>query len=201
MQPSHGIRWWPPYDSVSTFDNFTVRNVWYATVDHVVVTPGSPYLAAGTLRTLVAQAYDSSGNLIPNEPVVWHVTGSGTVVSASSTTLNGTTLAAVANGDATISATTWSGAVGSTVVHVVPVASVVISPPTIYVPQGIGQNVMARAYDASGHQLTGVVFDWGSWDPSVQINLTSDTSVVSVVGGTGGTQTTIREPLFWVHRS
>ncbi len=187
----YGFRWWPAYDWASHFDNFSVAAVLSQTVpDRVIITSESPIVSLGRSKMLTARAYDAAGVQIPNVVFSWS-SSDAAIVSATARGGNTAIVTGLAYGSATISAIGPGGTAGTMVMPVPRVASVIVTPPVVYVAAGAGQNVTAQAFDAVGHLLEGVSFQWSAADPLFGIAPTADTAVVGVVGAIGGTHTTV----------
>ena len=129
----------------------------------VTVSPASAELAAlGATVQLAAQVRDQDSRVMAGATVNWN-TGNASVATVAPTGL----VAAVGNGQATITATAGSAS-GSAVVTVMQsVASVEVLPADWMLAVGSTLQLAAEAFDANGHAVTGVMFAWESADTSV----------------------------------
>ena len=131
----------------------------------ISVEPDSVTLdALGDTLRLTARAEDRNGNHVAGTTFNW----SSSNASAVAINANGL-VTAVDNGTATITATAAADeASGTAVVAVTQSAgSVVVSPPADTINLGDTLRLVAGAYDANGHSVTGAEFDWSSSDASV----------------------------------
>jgi uncharacterized protein YjdB len=145
----------------------------------VTVTPSAPNLASiGATQQLTAVARRSDNSTISSATFTW---ASDNVAAV---TVNATGLVtAVAQGTATICATTPGGAQGCTSVTVnigPPVASIEVNPPSATLG-GSGTTLAATAKDAGGGTMSGVTFTWSSLNPTVA-TVNASTGVVTPVG-------------------
>src|SRR5207247_1716131 len=144
-----------------------------------------------------AVAQDANGNVVPGQTFAWSASPAGVVAIDPVTGL----ATALANGVATISATT-AGVSGTAVLSVAQaVGSVVVSPATATLDAlGLTQQVTAAAEDANGNgnPVPGQAFTWASAQPviaSVDPNglaraLAVGTAVITATtGGVSGTAT------------
>lgn len=124
----------------------------------VSLTPSAATLIAGSTQQLSATALDDKGNTLANRPVTWSVDK----LTVAAVTAGGV-VTAIAPGSATVTATSGgrSGAASITVLPV-PVASVVVSPPTAEVLVGAAQQLAVELRDASGNVLADRVVVWTS---------------------------------------
>src|SRR2546428_535244 len=140
-------------------------------VAQVVVAPAAATLdALGRTQRFTATALDASGNLIPGPAFTW--TADNPLVAPVDVSGIGT---ALANGGATITATT-NGISGSATCSVAQVVrSVVLSPASAALAAvGLPQQFSAVALDGNGRTVAGQTFAWSSSDP-----------VIATVDGTG----------------
>ena len=143
-----------------------------ASVATVTVSPATARLAAiGATQQYEAIARDAQSRVLPGVPFAWtsDAPAVATVDSASGLAT------AIANGTATITATSGgiAGSAGLEVQQVV--ASIVVSPADVTVRE-IEAVVQfnAEALDSNGHVVSGVVFTWSSTDPAVaKVNATT----------------------------
>ena len=131
-------------------------------VDQVVVAPATATLETGSQVQLTATLTDAGGGTLTDRPVAW----SSSDEAIATVTDNGT-VAGIAQGAATITATAESRS-GSAAVTVGPaaVASIALSPTA---PSGVpGEEVQLTATlrDAGGNILTGRPVTWTSADPA-----------------------------------
>jgi uncharacterized protein YjdB len=146
----------------------------------VVVAPAAASLTAldDTVR-LTARANDASGQAITGKTFTW-ASPDASIATVSTSGL----VTAVANGAATVSATS-DGVAGTARVTVAQaVATITVTPPTASL-NAIGGTVQfsAAAHDATGHPIVGQAFAWAS---STTSTATVDASglVTAVAGGT-----------------
>jgi len=145
----------------------------------VAVTPTTPTLTAlGATQQLTATARDASGNLVAGTIAYTWSSSDPTKVSVDPAT---GVVTAVANGQATITATAPGGASGSTVVTVSQMAkTVAVSPAGAWV-SGVNSTttLSVTARDSLGHDIASPTVTWGSLNPSVAT--VSPTGVVTAV--------------------
>jgi len=133
------------------------------TVSTVDVSPANDTLTAvGFTVQLTAVAKDAEGNELSGKNFTWSSSASSAV------TVDSDGLAtAVADGSATITATS-EGASGTANIAVVrPVASVTISPDSPAVLKGLTVRLTARARDSTDHTIVGPSVSWSSSDPAI----------------------------------
>ncbi|MXW66967.1 MAG: hypothetical protein F4Z72_08230 [Gemmatimonadales bacterium] len=129
----------------------------------VAVSPDTAVFAAlgDTLRP-AAEVRDQAGRPMPDETVMWTVSDS-LVATVDAEGL----VTALANGAATITATS-EGASGGMAVEVMQVArSLTVTPSADTLLLGDSLRLSADARDANGHPVAGAPLDWSSGDPSV----------------------------------
>jgi len=134
-------------------------------VKSVVVSPASATLdALGLTQQFSAVAQDANGNVVPGQTFAWSASPAGVVAIDPVTGL----ATALANGVATISATT-AGVSGTAVLSVAQaVGSVVVSPATATLDAlGLTQQFTAVAKDANGNVVPGQAFTWTADNPLV----------------------------------
>ena len=149
----------------------------------VTVSPATAELTAlGATVQLSAEVRDQNGQVIAGATVTWASSAAAvTTVSASGL------VTAVANGSATITATSGSLS-GSAMVSVAQaVSAVAVAPDTATVLVGDTLRLAATATDANGQVVAGVAFAWASGDTSVAE--VDSTGLVSAVGGGAATIT------------
>ena len=164
--------------SGTLFDTVTVT-VTARPVTSVVVTLGSPTLAAGGRTTATATLRDAAGNVLTGRAVAWSssatsvatVSASGDVLAVAPGTARIEAQSESISGHATI---TVSGAVAT------PVASVSISIPLAVLSVGQTTQAVATERDASGNVLTGRSVTWSSSAPSVAS--VSATGLITALG-------------------
>ncbi len=132
-------------------------------VASVVVSPADASVIVGTPQQLTASTRDAQGTTLAGRAVAW-TSLSGTVASVSSTGL----VTTLSPGVATIQATS-EGIVGSTTITVrpVPVAAVVVTPPSATLIAGTSQQLTVVTRDAQGGLLTDRVSLFSSSNPAV----------------------------------
>jgi len=134
-------------------------------VKSVVVTPASATLdALGLTQQFSAVAQDANGNVVPGQTFTWSASPAGVVAIDPVTGL----ATALANGVATITATT-AGVSGTAVLSVAQaVGSVVVSPAAATLAGlGLTQQFTAVAQDANGNPVPGQTFTWTSSQPLI----------------------------------
>jgi len=145
----------------------------------IEITPPSASLVVQHQVTLQASPMDASGQRLTGRVVYWSsedptiatVSSSGVVTGVSP---GGVRIAASAEGRSGTATVTVSD---------VPVASVTIVPDTLTIMPGASGRLLATAYDASGHVLSGLSATWGSGNTGVALVDTSGT-VTGVATGT-----------------
>ena len=148
-------------------------------VKSVVVSPASATLdALGLTQQFSAAAQDANGNVVPGQSFTWSASPAGVVAIDPVTGL----ATAVANGVATISATT-AGVSGTATLSVAQaVGSVVVSPATATLDAlGLTQQFTAVAKDANGAPIVGQTFAWTSSVPGVAA-VEPSTGLVTAIG-------------------
>ncbi len=134
-------------------------------VGAVAVSPAADTLVAlGDTVRLVAEATDANGNAIAGAEFSWE-SSDAAVATVDATGL----VAAVANGDATITATAGDASGSATVTVAQEVSAVEVVPDTATVLVGDTLRLAATATDANGQVVTGVAFAWASGDTAVAV--------------------------------
>ncbi|PYP18109.1 MAG: hypothetical protein DMD52_02690 [Gemmatimonadetes bacterium] len=141
-----------------------------APVASVTVTPPTPSVSVGATVQLIATPKDANGNPLAGRVVTW-ASGNTAVATVSGSGL----VTGVAAGSATITATSegQSGTASVTVIFV-PVAAVIVSPPSPSVQAGFTVQLTATPEDANGAPLSGRTVTWSS-----------DNTAVATVNGSG----------------
>jgi len=157
----------------------------------VTVTPAARALIAGDTLNLSARATDAADGPIEGRPVIWLSTNNAiATVNAAGVVL------AISPGTVTIRATV-DGKVGEASLTVtspvtsLPVARVEVNPSSVTLGLGESATLVAKAFDASGHELSGRAMTWASRDSSIAAVDTSGrvfargagTTLVSVIVG------------------
>lgn len=149
-----------------------------------VTSTGTTLNAIGATVQATAAAATSSGAAVPAATFTWTTSNS----AAATVDVNGL-ITAVANGSATITATTGtvSGTVGITVAQTV--ATVVVTPGTVSTFTSIGatQALGATARDANNNAVAGATFTWTS--SSAGVASVNSAGVVTSVGNGSATIT------------
>ena len=181
-------------------------------VASVTVTPASVALTIGQKQTLTATLRDVAGNTLTGRGLSWSTSDPAVATVGTDGEVIG-----VGSGTATITATS-EGQTGTATVTVglVPVASVVVAPPSATIDIGVTVQLSATTLDAGGNALTGRAVAWTSSDDAVAtvssggvvsgisagtatITATSEgqtgTSTITVSLTIGGTQTITATPL------
>lgn len=150
-------------------------------VASVSVTPASASLLVGRTTTLAATPRDASGNALPDRAVSWQSTNEGVATVSQSGVVT-----AVGPGTAVISATAEGQSGRATVtVSPVPVASVVVSPPSSAIVVGQTTTLAATVRDEDGREVTDRAVTWTTSDPRVA--LVSSSGLVTAVGAGSAT--------------
>lgn len=128
----------------------------------VSLTPSAVRVPRGRTDVLTAIIRNAAGVALTDRRAITWTTSSPTIATVNS---DGT-VTGVANGTASITATVEgiSGVAAITVVD--PVATVLITPPSVTLSVGMTQQVTAAARDAKGAALTGRPVLWSSSNPS-----------------------------------
>jgi uncharacterized protein YjdB len=148
-------------------------------VSTVRVSPSSAALLVGQTSQLSATAADASGNALTGRTITWS-SSDATKVSVSTSGL----VTAIVPGGVTITATSEGKTGGlSVTVSPVPVATVVVSLPTLQLLVGQTQQLTAASKDSVGGDLSGRTFAWASSD-STKAKVSSTGLVTAVGAGT-----------------
>jgi len=167
----------------------------------VVLSPAASALLVGQTEQLSARVTDATGAPIPGASVTF---SSGSPAVAAVDAHSGV-VTAVGVGTAAITGTS-GGKTGQAIVTVslVPVASVLVTPPVDTLLVGRQAALRATALDSAGHQLTGRPVTWASSnstvaavDASGQVTARAAGTavVVATVGGVGGASTITVPPV------
>ncbi|MEO8295319.1 MAG: SBBP repeat-containing protein [Gemmatimonadota bacterium] len=142
----------------------------------VQVTPATVSLLVGQSDSLAAVAKDVGGSVLPGTAFTWASTD-----SAVTTVDSVGRIVARSVGSAKVFASV-AGLSDTAIVNValVPVASVVIDPPTATILQGTTSTLTATALDSIGGVLTGRAFTWTTSDAAI-----ATVSPTGLVAGTG----------------
>ena len=149
----------------------------------VTVSPASRTLVAGDTLNLSAQATDAADYPVEGRPVNWLSTNDAiATVSASGVVL------AISPGTVTIRATVdgKSGEASLTVTPPAapsPVARVELTPSVVTLGIGSSATLVAKAFDASGHELLGRPMIWASRDTSI-VEVDSSGKLLAKAAGT-----------------
>ncbi|HEV8448247.1 MAG TPA: Ig-like domain-containing protein [Gemmatimonadaceae bacterium] len=148
-------------------------------VGSVTVAPPAKSLFVTQSVALTATVRDSVGTIVTDRVVTW-----GSSNPAVATVSTAGLVTAVAPGTATITATSETKSGTSTItVSLVPVASVVVSPPSAGIRVSATTQLAAATLDSIGGVLTGRVVTWGSSDPTIA-TVSSSGLVTGVAPGT-----------------
>jgi uncharacterized protein YjdB len=137
------------------------------TVASVTVTPAAAALdALGATQQFTAEARDAAGNIVPGIPFVW---SSSDPAVAEIDPVTGVATA-IANGTTHIVATA-GGVTGQAPLAVAQrIVTVVVTPDTVILVGSFApQQFSAQAFDANGHLVPNVTFEWTTNDPVVAI--------------------------------
>lgn len=145
-------------------------------VSAVEVSPSADTLVAvGDTARFATAAFDQNGHVVPGAQFSW--SSSDTLVAA----VDGAGLVtAIANGTATITATSGSASGSATAVVAQQVTSVTVSPPAHTLAAGDTLRLAAAASDGNGHAVAGAAFMWTSSD--TRVALVDDAGLVTAVG-------------------
>ncbi len=129
----------------------------------VRLTPSATSVEVGSSKELVLEVLDAGGGQISGRTAVW----SSSDPSVATVNENGI-VSGVAPGAATIHATV-DAVQGTAIVTVVPVpvATIMIAPPSVSVQVGRTQPLTATAADADGNALTGRTIVWSSSNDAI----------------------------------
>jgi uncharacterized protein YjdB len=135
-------------------------------VASVEVNPASQTVQVGQSVQLTATPRNAAGAALANRQVSWSSSNSAVAAVDADGTVRG-----VAAGTATITATS-EGRSGTAAITVspappLPVASVVVTPPSSQIGVGSTVSLNATTRDAAGNTLTGRAVTWTSSDPAV----------------------------------
>ena len=144
----------------------------------VAVTPDTVALAAlGQTAQLAAEVRDQIGRVMEGVPVAWSSAGTTVAVVDAAGLVTATGV-----GETTIAATSGEAS-GEAVVTVMQSAgSVTVSPAVDTIAPGDTLRLVAEAFDANGHAVTGAEFSWESSDDAVA---TVDGSGLVTAAGNG----------------
>ena len=133
-------------------------------VSSVAVTPAEANLAAlGDTLRLTAEAFDANGSTVTGAEFSW-----GTSDDAVATVDGSGLVTAVANGTATITATSGEASANATVTVAREVSSVTVVPAEAnFAALGDTLRLTAQAFDANGHAVAGAEFSWQTSDDAV----------------------------------
>ena len=150
-----------------------------APVASVAVNPSAANVPVGGATQLTATTRDAAGNILSGRAVTWSSDAPAVATVSATGVVSG-----IAAGIATITATS-EGRSGSAAITVamVPVARVLVAPPTANLRVGTTAFFIATAEDASGSPLSGRTITWSSDAPSVA-SVTVDGLVSAVALGT-----------------
>jgi uncharacterized protein YjdB/alpha-tubulin suppressor-like RCC1 family protein len=152
-------------------------------VASVTVSPGSSTINVGATVQLTATTKDANGNVLTGRVITWSTSNS----ALATVNATGVVTGVAAGGPVTITATSegqsGTGAVTVSVVPVVPVASVTVSPGSSTINVGATVQLTATTKDANGNVLTGRVITWSTSNSSLAT--VSATGVVTGVAAGG----------------
>ena len=158
-----------------------------APVATVTVSPPTATVSTGTTQQLTATNKDANGNVLNGRAIAWS-SSAPSVASVNSAGL----VTAVSVGSATITATSETK-VGTSSITVTsaPVASVLVSPPSVGLPEGATQQLAATLRDAANNLLAGRTVTWSSNNPAAAT--VSSTGVVTAIATGAATITATSE--------
>jgi uncharacterized protein YjdB len=133
-------------------------------VARVTVEPASATLGVGRTSTLTARAFDSHGRELLGRTTTWSSADPAVVAVDAHGGITGVSV----GGPVTVTATI-EGKTGSSRIKVVlvPVNTVVITPPIDTIPAGATVQLSATLRDDLNNVLTGRAVHWGSSDPTI----------------------------------
>lgn len=129
------------------------------------ISPSNPSFFQGQTVQLSVSLLDPAGTLLPGRPVIWQSSAPDIATVGRGSGL----VTGVAAGTATIVAIdSLSGfAANTSVTVVIPVATLLVSPPASTLAIGGSQQLIASAFDAAGGPLTGRPVSWSSSNNAV----------------------------------
>lgn len=145
------------------------------------ISPSNPSFFAGQTVQLAVSLFDPTGTLLAGRPIIWQSSAPDIATVGRGSGL----VTGVAAGTATIVAIdSLSGfAANTSVTVVIPVATLVVSPPATTLAIGGSQQLIASAFDVSGAPLTGRSVIWSSSNSAVA-SVSSLGLVTAVAPGT-----------------
>lgn len=148
-------------------------------VASVQITPGNKSLFVEQTFQFSAQARDGNGGVLTGRPIEWSSNNAG-VATVSATGL----VTALSPGGAIITASAEGrSAPASVTISAIPVASVLMKPPTQSLVEGQSAQLHAEPLDDAGKPLVGRVIQWSTTNASVA-TVTSDGLVTAHAAGT-----------------
>lgn len=148
-------------------------------VSLVRVTPSTAAIFAGGAQQLTAEALDAGGATVTGRPVIWS-TANAAIATVTSTGVVTGLVAGTVNISATI-----DGVAGASVVTVqpVPIASILLTPPTSSLIVGQSLQLAATPRDSNGTALAARALSWTSNSPTVA-SVSSTGLVTALSAGT-----------------
>jgi len=142
----------------------------------VSLTPNAIRVPRGRTEVLTAVVRNAAGVALTDRRAVTWTSSAPTVATVNS---DGT-VTGVGNGTASITATVEGISAVAAITVVDPVASVLVTPPSVTLSVGMTQQVSASARDAKGASLTGRPVTWASSNPlSVSVSASGVLTAVS----------------------
>ncbi len=146
----------------------------------VTISPPASNIFVGATAQLTATTRAADGTTLTGRAVTWS-TGSATLASVSQT---GLVTGLASGGPITITATSEGVSGTATIgVQIVPIASVVVSPPNSTIANGTTIPLTATALDANSNVLTGRFFAWNSSAPAIASVSTAGVVTANSLGG------------------
>ena len=144
--------------------------------DAVAVQPAEASFAAlGDTLRLSAEAFDANGSAVAGAEFSWESSDEAVATVDASGLVT-----AVANGSATITATSGSAAGSAAVTVAQEVSAVAVTPDAATVVEGDTLRLAATATDANGHEAAGIELVWASGDAAVAV--VDSTGLVTGIG-------------------
>ena len=131
-------------------------------VASVEVSPPAETIGLGSTLQLTAEAFDGNGHAVAGAEFTWESSDAAVATGDAGGLLTG-----VAEGVATITATSGTASGSAAVTVTQSVASVEVSPSAETIAFGSTLQLTAEAFDENGHAVAGAEFSWESSDAAV----------------------------------
>jgi hypothetical protein len=149
------------------------------TIDHIVVSPGSASVSAGSTRAFSATAFDVNSRALAGVNFTWSATAAAGIIDSSGT-LTASCAPSIVTGGVTASAGGISGSANLTITAG-PVATVAVTPAQVSVAAGGTQSFTATTRDACGNNLGAPV----TWTSGVNAGTVTSAGVYTAPCATG----------------